>query len=79
MEPKEFILNFLEERGIDTSENDFENVNFIESGYVDSFSIMSLMMEIEGQFQYKISPEQISNSKYQSVNGLVNLLKKEVS
>lgn len=77
MEAREFILNFLEERGIDTAQENFESINFIENGYVDSFSIMSLLMEVESEFGYKISPEQISDSQFQTVTGLAQLIKKE--
>ena len=53
-----------------------EEVNFIEEGMLDSFDIVSLVDELETNFNVKIDGVDIIPENFSSINNIENLLKK---
>jgi len=74
MNMKEKIVGILTEL---RPEFDFsEDVNFIEEGMLDSFDIVSLVDELETNFNVKIDGVDIIPENFSSVNSIEALLKK---
>jgi acyl carrier protein/D-alanine--poly(phosphoribitol) ligase subunit 2 len=46
----------------------------ISSGYVDSFSMVSLLVFLENKFKIKIPPEKATPEAFDSVNSIVALV-----
>lgn len=74
----EFFANFFNERGIECNEKELLAFNFVGSGLLDSFEILSMIINLEMTFGIKISPEQISDDKNANVAGLINTLIEQV-
>ena len=53
-----------------------ENVNFIEEGMLDSFDIVSLVDELESQFNIKINGIDVIAENFSSLDKLEALIKK---
>lgn len=71
---KEKLIEILTEL---RPEFDFtEDVNFIEEGMLDSFDIVTLVDEIENQFNIKISGIDVIPENFSSIDNIVALLKK---
>lgn len=71
---KEKIVEILTEL---RPEFDFtEEVNFIEEGMLDSFDIVSLVDELETNFNVKIDGVDIIPENFSSINSIESLLKK---
>lgn len=68
------IFNILAEL---RPEFDFkESTDFIEDGYLDSFDIVSLVSELEEQFNVKIDGLEIVPENFGSVEAIAALVKK---
>lgn len=71
---KEKIISILTEL---RPEFDFtEDVDFIEEGMLDSFDVISLVDELEEQFDIKINGVDVVSSNFASVDKIEALLKK---
>lgn len=71
---KKKILAFLEEI---RPEFDFlSSDNFIEDGMLDSFDIVSLVSALDEEFQISIDGIEILPENFYSIEGIVQLLKK---
>ncbi len=53
-----------------------ENVNFIEEGMLDSFDIVSLVDELESQFNIKINGIDVIAENFSSLDKIETLIKK---
>jgi acyl carrier protein len=53
-----------------------EQVNFIEEGMLDSFDIVSLVDELENQFNIKINGVDVIPENFSSINSIISLLDK---
>lgn len=53
-----------------------ENVNFIEEGMLDSFDIVSLVDELENQFNIKINGIDVIAENFSSLDKIETLIKK---
>ncbi len=72
---KEIIIEILTDL---RPEFDFSQtgINFIEEGMIDSFDMVSLVDELEEQFNVKIEGIDVVASNFSTVDNIVALLKK---
>jgi acyl carrier protein len=74
-EMKELVLNYIIKEYI---EDDEETITYdtplISSGYVDSFSMVSLLVFLENKFKIKIPPSKATPEAFNSVNKIVDLV-----
>lgn len=70
---KEKIINILTEI---RPEFDFKesSINFLEAGYLDSFDIISIVVDLETAFQVKISGALIMPENFKSIDAIANLI-----
>lgn len=71
---KEKILAILKEIQPDFSFED--GVDFIEEGYLDSFDIVQLVAELEGQFKIVISALDIVPENFHSIEAIHAMVEK---
>jgi acyl carrier protein len=73
-EMKQLVLNYVIKEYI---EDDDAVINYdtplISSGYVDSFSMVSLLVFIENNFKIKIPPGKATPEAFDSVNKIIAL------
>lgn len=76
---KDLILNFIRNEYF---EDDDEEITFdtplISGGYIDSFSMVSLLIFIENKFKIKIPPEKATPKAFDSVNNIVTLINQHI-
>ncbi len=53
-----------------------EKVDFIEEGMLDSFDVMSLVNELDNQFNVIISGEEVVPENFSSVEAISKLIRK---
>lgn len=68
---KEFILEELTKRVGDLSDKDTD-ANFIESGIIDSFGFLELLMAIEQKFGAQINFADLDPSEFTTLEGLTH-------
>lgn len=69
-----FFGNFLAERGVTYSPDNLPSYDIINSGDLDSFELMTLIINIELEFGTKIQPESIVGRS--TVNDFATLINK---
>lgn len=75
-EMKDLVMNYVIKEYID--EEDVEKITYdtplISSGYVDSFSMVSLLVFLESRFKIKIPPSKATPEAFDSVNRIISLV-----
>lgn len=78
-EMKDLILDYIRKEYIDDEEVDLNfDTPLISSGYVDSFSMVSLLVFLENKFKIKIPPGKSTPEAFDSVNKIVALVNQYV-
>lgn len=76
-EMKKLILNYIKTEYIEDDDADLTfETPLISGGYVDSFSMISLLVFIENEFKIKIPPANATPEAFNSVNKIVELIEK---
>lgn len=70
----EFIVDYLNERGVILTTTDCVGFNYLENGAIDSFELLSLIMALDAEFEVKIELEDMLNSQSKTVDGLALLV-----
>ena len=74
-EMKELIRNYVIKEYIDDDDTTITyETPLISSGYVDSFSMVSLLVFLENKFKIKIPPSKATPEAFDSVNNIVALV-----
>jgi acyl carrier protein/D-alanine--poly(phosphoribitol) ligase subunit 2 len=76
---KDVVLNYvIKEYMEDEDEEITYDTPLISSGYVDSFSMVSLLVFLENKFNIKIPPSKATPEAFDSVNKIVSLAKQYI-
>ncbi len=74
-EMKEMILKYVIKEYIDDDDTTITyETPLISSGYVDSFSMVSLLVFLENKFKIKIPPSKATPEAFNSVNNIMALV-----
>ena len=74
-EMKEMVLNYVVKEYIDDDDVKITyETPLISSGYVDSFSMVSLLVFLENKFKIRIPPGKATPEAFDSVNSIVALV-----
>ena len=74
-EMKELVLNYVIKEYIDDDDTRITyDTPLISSGYVDSFSMVSLLVFLENKFKIKIPPSKATPEAFDNVNSIVSLV-----
>ena len=74
-EMKDLILNYVKKEYIDDDDVEIAyDTPLISSGYVDSFSMVSLLVFLEHKFKIKIPPSKATPEAFDNVNRIVTLV-----
>ena len=73
------IQQFLLERGVMVADDDIDCYNFVAEGTLDSFEILTLIMQLESDYRIAVPPELLMDTGNSNVGTLVNSLVKLVN
>jgi acyl carrier protein/D-alanine--poly(phosphoribitol) ligase subunit 2 len=74
-EMRDIVLNYIVKEYLEDEEEEITyDTPLISSGYVDSFSMISLLVFLENKFQIKIPPSKATPEAFDSVNKIVSLV-----
>jgi acyl carrier protein/D-alanine--poly(phosphoribitol) ligase subunit 2 len=74
-EMKDLILNYVKKEYLEDEDEDITyDTPLISSGYVDSFSMVSLLVFLENKFKIKIPPSKATPEAFDTVNSIVVLV-----
>lgn len=78
MSVSDFIIDLLQKQYSVEKDVDIKNLNYVESGYVDSLGIIQFMLEIEDEFGIEFSDEELASPSFQVVGELIKLVERKV-
>ena len=74
-EMKDLVLNYVIKEYMEDEEAETTyDTPLISSGYVDSFSMISLLVFLENKFKIKIPPSKATPEAFDSINKIVALV-----
>jgi len=76
---KELVRSYVISEYLEEGEEITYDSPLISSGYVDSFSMVSLLVFLENKFKIKIPPEKATPEAFDSVNKIVELVNKYIN
>lgn len=68
---RQFFHDFLAERGVDIEAEKLLKFHFVDSGLLDSFEILSMIMQLETVFTVQFTPEELADGQMATVHGLI--------
>ena len=72
---KDFILNYIVKEYMEDADKEITyDTPLISSGYIDSFSMVSLLVFLENKFKIRIPPMKATPEAFDSVNNIVTLV-----
>jgi acyl carrier protein/D-alanine--poly(phosphoribitol) ligase subunit 2 len=73
---KDLVLNYVIKEYLEDGDEEITcDTPLISSGYVDSFSMVSLLVFLENKFKIKIPADKATPEAFDSVNSIVALVK----
>jgi acyl carrier protein len=66
----EQVVELLIQYSVQTLDSVDENYNFVTSGLLDSFSLLSFITDVEEQFQIAFTPDELTSELMQTISGL---------
>ncbi len=76
---KDLILDYIKKEYMEDSDEEITyDTPLISGGFVDSFSMVSLLVFIENKFKIKIPPVKATPEAFDSVNNIVTLVNQYV-
>ena len=74
-EMKDLVLNYVINEYLEDEDKEISyDTPLISSGYVDSFSMVSLLVFLENKFKIKIPPSKATPEAFDSVNKIIALV-----
>ena len=74
-EKKDLVLNYVIKEYIEDEDQEITyDTPLISSGFVDSFSMVSLLVFIENKFKIKVPPNEATPDAFDSVNKIIDLV-----
>lgn len=76
---KELVRKYVISEYLEEGEEITYDSPLISSGYVDSFSMVSLLVFLENKFKIKIPPEKATPEAFDTVNKIVELVNQYIN
>ncbi|MBN1791476.1 MAG: acyl carrier protein [Bacteroidales bacterium] len=78
-EMKDMVLNYVIKEYLEDEDIEITyDTPLISSGYVDSFSMVSLLIFLENKFKIKIPPSKATPEAFNTVNSIIELVNQYV-
>lgn len=70
---REKVISIILER-IELPKENIDQFRFLDTGMIDSFSLVQLIMEIEEEFDIEFSTQDTQSDEFRYIGGLVNII-----
>ncbi len=72
------ILEFVEREYKLPENTDYEDFDYIESGYVDSMGVVQFVAILEDEYAIEFSKEELLSSEFRTIGGLERLIRSKI-
>ena len=74
-EIKKFIVKYIEKKGKLPKDIDLEKFNYIDTGYIDSMSLIKFVVELEQKFDIEITDDDMILPEFRTIGGVVGIIR----
>lgn len=74
---KEFIIDYLQ-REYTIEVEDIMSLNFVETGYVDSFGLLTFILSLEQEFGIEFTDDELQDPGFKVVGTLIETVARKV-
>lgn len=72
------IYHTLEQHGVDNAREKGKEYNFVHESNLDSFELLSFIIDLEALLEIEFTPEELTSSSVQTIGGLADLIEQKV-
>ena len=76
---KDFIVEYIEDNASTEGALINDETNFVETGLLDSFAILGLIMTLESQYSIKFEPRELADPALRIVGTLAQIIASKMS
>ena len=76
-EIKDFVIDYLQ-REYTIEVEDIMGLNFVETGYVDSFGMVTFILALEEEFGIEFSDDELTDPAFKVVGTLIETVEKKI-
>ena len=76
---KEHIHQYIEDNGLSAGAALTDESNFVDEGLLDSFAILTLILDLESEYAIKFDQAEIVGEEIRTIGGLAGIVAKHVS
>lgn len=73
-EIRQFIIKYISKKGKLHAGINFDEFNYIDTGYIDSMGILKFVVALEQEFDIQISDDDIMLPEFKTIGGLVCMI-----
>ena len=74
---KVFLCQYLTDRGADIDESYWRDYDFVSAGVIDSFELLSFILEVSEKFHIEIQPEDFIEKNLKILGNMVAYIEKK--
>lgn len=75
---KDFVLDYIQREYTFPKDLDVMELNYVESGYIDSLSLIQFIATIEDEFNITFTDDELSNPDIKIVGKLIQMISNKV-
>lgn len=75
-DPRQFILDYFSDQGTIPGNSELEHMacDYIQSGLIDSFGLLTLIAEIEDAFPIVLDGDDLESPRFKTIGGLIEII-----
>ncbi len=74
-EIQNWLASWFKEKKGATDCEDLYTCNYFQAGYIDSFGVVELIMDIESNFKIRFSQDHFQDRRFSSIKGLADIIR----
>ena len=75
---EEYILNYIQKNYTVPVDTDIYSLNYVEQGYVDSLGFIKFIVELEEEFGFEFSDDELGMPDVKVVGELIKLVREKI-
>lgn len=77
-EIREFILEYIQSEYSLPEDIDYDEFDFVESGYIDSIAMISFVAELEDRFDISFDDYDLESAEFRTVGSLAEMIEEKM-
>ena len=75
---REFVLELIQSEYSIEGEDNLDEFNFVDSGFIDSIGLLAFMSDLEAEYGITFTDEELNSSEFRVIGTLVEMIKNKI-